>query len=324
MTNEKIASLAHEAISHRVFPGCVVGYVKRGERTILPFGTLAYNNAPVHDDTMYDVASVTKSIPVASLSALMIEEEMFALTDLVRTYIPEIRNDHAATIEDLLRYRVYGPAMSQFADLTAKEIHAILCEHGFTNHPGESRYSNLPAYLLGLVIERVSGKRLDELAASRFFEPLSMWRTSFCRAEDAAPTEVVDGRIVRNEPHDESARAFAREGIAVGHAGLFSTAPDLLNFLESLLADTYKPVVKAANKGLGWQCNEKAFMGSVFGPRTFGKTGFTGTAVVCDCDRGIGIVILSNRTYPNRPEHNDAINAFRASVVETVFQNGKS
>ena len=65
-------------------------------------------------------------------------------------------------------------------------------------------------------------------------------------------------------------------------------------------------------------------MGKKFGPRTFGKTGFTGTSILCDTDRGVGLVILSNRTYPNRPQDNSAINAFRAAVADVVLNSNAS
>lgn len=329
---ELISARAERAISEKIFPGCVVGVVNaRGERTVLPYGSLAYaDSQKVAPETIYDVASVTKSIPLASIVPSFIAEEKLALSDLVRTYIPELRNDHAATIEDLLLYRVQGLRMSELAEYSSKDIVHCVFQAGFTALPGESHYSNLPAFLLGIILERISGKTLDVLAQERIFTPLEMKRTTFFPSRDfndsdIAPTEMDQAVEIRGIVHDESARIFAREGKAVGHAGLFSTVPDLLVFLRNLLQGNYPDIVGRAQKGLGWQLNEGYFMGRRFGPRTFGKTGFTGTSIVCDTDRGIAVVILANRTYPVRSADaaslSSPINIFRRDIADIVFDS---
>ncbi len=324
---EALDTLAARAVKDGVFPGCVIARVMPGERTIAAYGTIALNGEKAREDTIYDLASITKSIPVASLILKLVSEEALALDDLVRKWIPELQNDHAATIEDLLRYRVHGEPMSLIAQLSPREIRQHIFRSGFADLPGASHYSNLPAYLLGIIVERVSGRTIDVLARETFFDPLNMRATYFPIkgtvpdvSHSIAPTETEETGDVIGIVHDESARAFAREGIAVGHAGLFSNAHDMATFLEALLAGSFPYIVKGAQKGLGWELNSGTFMGSHFGPRTFGKTGFTGTSIVCDCDRGVGLVILSNRTYPTRPVNNDAISQFRRSVAELVLR----
>lgn len=326
-----IDTIAADALKHGVFPGCVIGVVRTGERAIRAYGTLALNGEQAREDTIYDLASITKSIPVSSLILKLAHDQVLTLKDLVRQWIPELQNDHAATIEDLLRYRVHGEPMSLIAHLAPKDIQRHIFATGFTELPGESQYSNLPAYLLGIIVERASGKTIDLLARETYFEPLNMRSTFFPLTPDVfdvamsvAPTETEESGDVSHIVHDESARAFAREGKAVGHAGLFSNAGDLTTFIEALLAGSFPYIVKGAQKGLGWEMNRGTFMGRYFGPRTFGKTGFTGTSVVVDCDRGLGLVILSNRTYPVRPADYTAINAFRSAVAEQVFQSNQS
>ena len=231
------------AIAERVFPGCVFGIVnKNGTRTVRPFGRFTYDGRSneVRQDTIYDVASITKSIPTSSLALLLASEKKLSLDERVTAYLPQLQNDHGATIGDLLRYRVSGPALSTLKDKTADEILSYVFERGFDGLPGASNYSNLPALLLGLVIERVCGDRLDHLAQMRFFDPLGMTRTSFWpqyfSREDIAPTEIEAWRgHVQGSVHDESAYVFTVLGPRpVGHAGVFSTAPDLLNFLDEV------------------------------------------------------------------------------------------
>lgn len=219
---------------------------------------------------------------------------------------------------------------------TPEEIRTHVLEHGFDGPSGNGAYTNLPAFLLGLIVERATGEILPALANRYFFEPLGMHDTTFfpsipdasistgrqilMRADNRiAPTEIVDGIEISGIVHDESARVFARARKAVGHAGLFSTAPDLLKFLEALLhlGHPMSYVVEGAQKGLGWEKGAK-WMGEK-GTNAFGKTGFTGTSILCDVEKGIGLVILSNRTYPHRPPDNSAINAFRKDVADIVL-----
>ncbi|PIR82404.1 hypothetical protein COU20_02680 [Candidatus Kaiserbacteria bacterium CG10_big_fil_rev_8_21_14_0_10_59_10] len=321
---------AARTLAERVFPGCVVGIIKRtGERLVLPFGASLYGagGEKVREDTIYDVASVTKSIPTASLALMLVAEGKLSLSDAVKRYVPELRNEYGATVEDLLRYRVRGLRMSELKDEPAEEIERQVLARGFDGPPGEPSYTNAPAFLLGLVVERAGGNTLDALARDRLFSTLGMDSTTFF-PPDAAPTEIgADGKDVRGIVHDESARVFARVGRAVGHAGLFSNAPDLLNFLEALL-QIYRPtrsIVGGAEYGLGWAVNEPFFMGKhATGVACFGKTGFTGCSVVCDAERGIGLVILSNRTYPKRTPDafspDSAINVFRRDVADIVWK----
>lgn len=323
MPNE-ISSRVGKAILERVFPGCVIGVVQAdGSREVSPYGSLAYDDEPVREDTVYDLASITKSIPLASLGLMLSAAGKFTLSDKVAAHLPELHNDFGATIEDLLRYRVVGGRMSSLAHLNYEEIGKRVCERGFDGPPADSHYSNLPAFVLGMVIARVAGEPLEKLAQSEFFEPLGMRHTTFFpNATECAPTEVVEGKELRGVVHDESACVFSRARRTVGHAGLFSTAGDLLNFAHALLSEKLPAVLDGAQQGLGWQ-REGDFLGSRPGSGAFGKTGFTGTSIAIDVRRGIGFVILSNRTYPHRPADGSAINSLRKDIADVFFGMGE-
>ncbi len=311
---EELAGRAAEAISQKTFPGCVIGVVRNGQQELWPFGRLTYDETSpeVGENTIYDLASITKSIPVAALAAMFVAQGKLNPNDKVVRYIPELQNDRDATVEDLLRYRVRGPRMSHLKYQTFEQVRTHIVETGFDGPSGGSDYTNLPAFLLGIILERVGGKILPALAHTNFFGPLEMKGTSFFPRdyERIAPTEVVDGVEIRGIVHDESARLFALRRRAVGHAGLFSTAPDLLKFLAALVQGTFPPVLEAAKQGLGWQRFEHG---------TFGKTGFTGTYVAVDPEQKIGLVVLSNRTYPKRPGDTSAITALRTDIANLVF-----
>src|SRR3989344_2468411 len=324
---KEIEERVAKAIQENVFPGCVIGIVRaNGESEIAPFGSSIYGagGERVKADTVYDLASITKSIPTSSLALLLIAEGKLTLSDTVKKYLPELENDYDATIEDLLTYRVHGTQLSLLKDKTPDEFIAHVFSHGFDRSRGEQNYTNLPAFLLGLILERVTNESLDALARRHFFEPLGMKNTTFFPRKipymESVPTEIDEqGDVVYGVPHDESARVFANIGKTVGHAGLFSTAPDLLTFFGALFSGEYQYIVAGAEKGLGWQVNDPGFIGQNTRPRIFGKTGFTGTSVACDIECGIAFVILSNRTYPRRPDNSDTINAFRRDIANLVF-----
>ncbi len=327
--HKEIEVRAAKAIEERVFPGCVIGVVQTdGVREILPFGSFTYepDSPAVREDTVYDLASVTKSIPVASLALTMMAEGKLQAADKVVKYLPELQNDYEATIEDLLTYRVQGPRLSTLQYPTFEGIRTHVLERGFDGPPGKRFYTNVPALLLGIIVERVGGEILPALAHRYFFEPLKMNDTTFFPYDVSRipPTEIVDGTEIRGIVHDESARIFARARRAGGHAGLFSTGPDMLNFLGALLQGKLPAVMSGAQKGWGWQKAEPWFMGSHFGESAFGKTGFTGTSVAVDPEQGVAFVFLSNRTYPTRPPDaasiHSAINTFRADIADIVLR----
>lgn len=336
------------AIQEKVTPGAVVGVVRtNGERKVLPYGYFTYDAdaQTVKKDSIYDVASVTKSIPTGSLALQLIDECRLGVADKLIDYIPDFRNSDrdAVLVKHLLTYTLDGYGIAALYEKSAQEITDYILTKDFEKRPGEVfKYTNIPAFLLGLVIEKVTGQTLDVLAQERFFTPLGMHRTTYSPElfpkEEIVPSEIGSWRgLMRGVVHDESASAFKREGKAVGHAGVFSTAPDILNFLEMLLnqgefkGNKYfsPPVVEqmgtnqiadiGESAGLGWELNQPRFMGSLCGPHTFGKTGFTGTLCVTDVEKGVGWVLLTNRIYPERPPDSSAINALRADIGDIVF-----
>jgi CubicO group peptidase (beta-lactamase class C family) len=308
---------AEKAIKEKTFPGCVIGVSRNGNKEIYAFGSFTYeeNSQRVSRDTVYDLASITKSIPTASLALTFISENKLRLKDPVKKYIPELRNDFGATIEDLLRYRVKGLRMSAMRFKTFEEIRTDILENGFTGPSGESEYTNLPAYVLGLLLERIGDSTLPALAYKYFFGPLNMESATFFPSkDDCAPTEIQNGEIIQGIAHDESTRVFAHARRAVGHAGLFSNAPDLLMFLDALIDGAFPAILKGALNGLGWEIDAPWFL-----PQgTFGKSGFTGTSIALNPAKKNALVILSNRTFPERPSDSSAINAFRRDIADII------
>lgn len=295
-----LRSIAESAIARRVFPGCVVGVARAGRRLILPFGSLTYGGETrTTETTLYDMASVTKVVPT-----LMLLEEAFAegraeAQDPLSKHVPEVvrAREVRITLEDLIRRRVSGPVLSKTGARTVEELERAVLRGEYRHTPVDA-FQNVAAYLLGRAVEGIFGASLDVLAYERIVAPLGLSGTALRGFESAAPTEVLPESVVCGIVHDESARLFARDGRAVGHAGLFSNAPAMLSVLEYMLAHASRYPYSLAE----------------LAPAR-GKTGFTGTNAVCVPERGLAWVVLSNRTYPKRPADDSAINEFRDEVA---------
>ncbi len=368
---DKISSITHAAILEKVFSGCVVGVVrKNGERLVLPFGKLTYEqDAPViREDSIFDVASITKSIPTACLALKLIDEKRLNLDDRLINFVPEFRNSDRENvlIKHLLTQTLdFGLHLSSYKDRLPEDILDVIFTSELRSPPGSKySYANATSILLGLAIEKVYGKPLDVIAYEIFFSPLGMTKTTFHPnrllrhsgkrvrqlAESASrisnkrlwifdqsdiglnvvPTEIDPwrGRVIQGEVHDESAYILSKEKV-VGSAGLFSTAPDLLIFLEMLINKGIYMEKRHLSQNiinlmledkLGWEFNQPRYMGKFCHKKMFGKTGFTGCSVIVDPIKGIGIVFLSNYHYPKRRDGFTALNSLRSQVADIILQ----
>jgi CubicO group peptidase (beta-lactamase class C family) len=349
---EKIKNRILQAIEEKIFPACVVGVVrKNGERIIVPVGSFTYDAGSrlVNDDTIFDVASITKSIPTSSLALKLIDEGKLKTSDKLIEFVPEFRNSdrESVLIKHLLTQTLdFGFRLSAYKTKPPEEILGVIFTTEFKSKPGTKLYyTNATSILLGLVVERIFGDSLDKLGEKYFFQPLKMERTAFnplqkFEKNEIVPTEIQEwrGGLVQGEVHDESAYVLNQK-MTIGSAGIFSTTPDILNFLEMLLykgsfagqkyfspemieqIQTNQLADIGQYTGLGWELNQPRYMGHYCSAKTFGKAGFTGCVCVCDIEREVGFVILSNYTYPTRKPDAILINKFRSDIADIVFEN---
>ncbi|MBD3345077.1 MAG: serine hydrolase [Chitinivibrionales bacterium] len=346
---DDIRQIISRAVSERLFPCCVAGVTTRTlERQIWAEGALTGEEdaAPAGENTIFDVASITKSIPTACLALMMVEEGTLSLKSRVADYVPEFRGKYRdeVMLYHLLTHTLdYNFRLSSMKDRPAKEIIDHICSADFVSPPGTHfAYANATSILLGLMVERAAGNSLDNLAGSLFFSPLRMHRTTFYgdsfSAREIAPTEYDHwrGRMLQGEVHDESAFTLRQEKV-VGSAGLFSTVPNLLCFAEMLLNEgklnghrffTAEMIKRMHTNqighlngcaGLGWELCRREYMGNEVSENAFGKTGFTGCVIIIDPEKGKAVVILSNYTFPRRKDSKDPINEFRRDIADRVF-----
>lgn len=346
----KIAEIINNGIKDKVFPGAVVGVIKNGQKDFFSFGRFTYDESSplVKDDTVYDVASITKSIPASCLLLSLIDQGKVDLNDRLIKHLPEFNNSPGkenVLIKHLLTYTIDFdiPSMSSLKNMSPDEIINIIINAPLKSSAGTKFiYANSTALIIGLLLKKLTGRMVNDLAEEYFFNPLKMTRTTFhplnfLKKEEIAPSEICDwrGMLIQGEVHDESSFVLQKKYF-LGIAGLFSTAPDIILFLEMLLNKGEKDkrrffsedMIKSMRTnqlaeidgcvGLGWKLNQPDFMGRC-SKDICGMTGFTGSFVLWNALKGLGLTMLTNRIYPKRPLNDLAINKIRNALADIVF-----
>jgi beta-N-acetylhexosaminidase len=343
------------AIKDKAFPGATLAVSYRGKVSLHAFGKLTYDpkSPDVGINTMYDIASLTKVVATTTLVAKLAEGDLPVPIDLdakVERYLPEWASGpqpewrHQVTVRHLLTHTSGLPPFKEYwrtsksKQETLEKIFAEPLEY----EPGTKEvYSDLGIILTAEIIERLTGKPLDVLARENIFGPLGMSNSMYRPAKKLwpaiAPTEIDNQyrhRLIQGEVHDENAAAM---GGVSGHAGVFSTAPDLATFCQMLLNGgvyAHQRILRRSTiaeftapqqlsngaRTLGWAApTEGGSSGHFFSPHSFGHTGFTGTSIWIDPDRQVFVVLLANRVYPTR--ENQRHSKVRVALHDAVMQS---
>lgn len=323
----RIDAPIREAIAAGEFAGCVVA-VGRGEWLVelSAYGERQVEPArlPMTTETLFDLASLTKPIATATSVMVLVERGELRLRDPIEKFLPEITGDHgeSITIERLLTHHSGYIPDNPLEDFRhgVDEAWRRLFALEPIEPPGTAFiYSDVNFELLGKIVERVDGRPLDRFARDEVFLPLQMARTRFTptreQAANCAATEPRDGEMLVGVVHDP--RSALLGGVA-GHAGLFSTAPDLARYAAMLLggggldgARVLSPAavremttareISGARRGIGWDMRSgySSNRGELLSERAFGHGGFTGTAIWIDPGLDLFVIVLSNRLHPD-------------------------
>jgi beta-N-acetylhexosaminidase len=358
------------AIKDKAFPGATLAIGYKGKVSLHAFGKLSYdaNASPVNVETMYDVASLTKVVGTTTITEKLVEGDFPVPLDLdakVERYLPEwilqstqgkglqhpfkenpaeMEWKHRVTVRHLLTHTSGLPAFKEYWR-TSKSKQETL-DHIFSEpleyEPGTKMiYSDLGIILLAEIIHRLTGKNLNELTREDIFGPLGMNHSMYLPPKSLwskiAPTEIDNNlrhRLIQGEVHDEN--AYAIGGVS-GHAGLFSTAPDLAAFCQmelnggvyghqrivrrtTIAQFTVPQELSSKTRTLGWVVpGEGGSTGHYYGPHSISHTGFTGTSIYIDPDRQLFVVLLTNRVHPTR--ENMKIAKVRPALHDAVLQS---
>ncbi|MGZ8997658.1 MAG: serine hydrolase domain-containing protein [Allosphingosinicella sp.] len=317
------------AIGDGRIPAAALGIVTANGREDFRFaGMAAVVPKPEHLTAghWFDLASLTKVIATTSMVLSLAQDGRLDLDRPLTDAIPDLRQYDVAnaaerqlTFRDCLAHRTFLPAVEPiytYGD-DPERLRAFVLQREWRH--GQPCYSDINFILLGIAIERITG------------QPLSAWPLppglSYGPPPGAAvATEACTwrGRVMKGEVHDENAWAL---GGASGHAGLFGTLSGVMGFARGLLDGSDSAFLLEAirtrlhgDRTCGW---EKRFAGWHGGDscsdETIGHTGFTGTGLWVDFERGLGWTLLTNRVHPTR-HRETGIADLRRSVGDAVIQ----
>ncbi len=319
--------------------GQIVYHRALGQRTVEPY------LQPMTEDTIFDLASLTKVVATTTAIMKLHDEGRVRLDDTVAKYWPEFAANGKGriTLRQLLTH-----TSGLRADVNSRvrwsgyegALAAIAADKTVTPPGTAFRYSDANFIVLGEIVHRVSGLPLDAYCAREIFRPLGLKDTTFrpksSQKGRIAPTDLRWGAV-----HDPT--AFRMGGVA-GNAGVFSTADDLAVFVQMLLdggvsrgrqilspgavAAMTKPCSlpgNATRRGLGWDiCSpySRVFNGA-FPMGSFGHTGYTGTSLWIDPRSRTFLIILTNRLHPHGKGQVKALRARISAGVAQAIPLGK-
>ncbi len=349
----KIDDILRDAVLDSVFPGAVAAVVKDG---VLVYkhaeGYHTYDKLrKVKDTDVYDLASITKIASTTTATMKLISDGLLSLDDKVADFIPEFDVDEKRdiTIRHLLLHESGLPAFRVYVDelQTRSEIIQAIKNEPLINPVGSTYvYSDLGMIILAEIISDIADRSIDGYMRKYFYYPMGMYGAYFNPKNVSRwyinripPTEydaVYRNQLIEAEVNDE--RAWYMDGIA-GHAGLFATVDDLAKFGTMLLNNgTYlgknyiDPAVvrefttqqsDRSGRGLGFDRkspNGFTTAGQLASTDTFGHLGFTGTSIWVDREKEMIVILLTNRTYPNR-SYGKTISQIRAAVADAAFSS---
>lgn len=335
---QEVAALIDEAIEDGVFPGAVILLARGGVagcHDARGFAQVSPAPRRVALDTIYDLASLTKVLGALPVALTLWEQGRLDLDAPVNMILPKFSGGSRdeVTPRHLLAHTSGLPSWKALY-LNARDrdgVIAEICATPLASEPGTTvEYSDLGILLLGAMVERMTGKRIDQLVAEIVVQPLGLRATMYnpppelrhkCAATESGhgyerEKVAADGLafswrrdVLVGEVHDGNAH-YALGGVAP-HAGLFSTVwevgtmafqwlrPDgMLNSatVDEAASDQRRGAA-GYPRGLGWVLHHEGTFFDAFGPRSFGHTGFTGTSVAIDPDEDLIAVLLTNRVH---------------------------
>jgi CubicO group peptidase (beta-lactamase class C family) len=319
---------AAASIGNGNIPGAVLGIVTAdGERAVHwnGFAQIEPQREALSRGTWFDLASLTKVIFTTTRILHLVEEGRIALDDPLVSVIPDLRQydmnaaERHLTFRQCLAHQTHLPAVEPLYTYgqNPDTLRAFILQRVWQSGPPV--YSDINFMLLGIAIERITGQALiDQPLLPNFsFRP----DPGLCAATERCTWR---GRVIRGEVHDENAFAL---GGASGHAGLFGTIEGVLDFAQSLLdgsllsrASTEAIRTRESEKRtVGWEAFHAGWHGGdACSETTIGHTGFTGTGLWLDFERGVAWSLLTNRVHPSR--HKDSgILALRRATGERVI-----
>ncbi len=320
---ERAFAPALAAVEDGRIPGATLGVVAAdGRRAVRFAGMAALEPEPevLTEAHWFDLASVSKVIATTTMVLTLAEQGRIDLDRPLTDAIPDLRQYDVAnaaerklTFRDCLAHRTFLPAVEPIYTYGGDpdRLRAFVLQREWRHGPPV--YSDINYILLGIAIERITG------------QPLTAWPLGEGLTYGPPPGPAVAtercawrGRVMKGEVHDENAWAL---GGAPGHAGLFGTVAGVLDHAAGLLSGGASPFLIEAirtpvegHRTCGWEQRFEGWSGGMAcSAETIGHTGFTGTGLWVDFDRGLAWTLLTNRVHPTRHRETGIMDLRRAT-----------
>jgi CubicO group peptidase (beta-lactamase class C family) len=336
--------ILQRALADRAFPAAAIE-VGNTQRPLWreAFGRLTFeaDAAPATDDTIFDLASLTKVLSTTALVMRHVERGILSLDDPVAQHVRGWRDEGAiaVTIRDLLSHaaglQAHMPFYRDHQGRAAFEAAIVATPRAYEPRT-TSVYSDLGFMLLGFILESIAplATQFDTLRVHMGniqdlqFNPPALWKSR------TAPTRLDPWRqrLLIGEVDDDNAWAL---GGTAGHAGLFGVVASVgecarhwMQVLEgrtgaftqemAMTFVTKRSEVPGSSRALGWDTMlPTSSCGTRMSPRAFGHVGFSGTSLWIDPERSVYVVLLTNRVHPS-PENN-AIAQVRPGLHDAII-----
>jgi CubicO group peptidase (beta-lactamase class C family) len=354
-TSSDIETLVDAEIAGGSFPGIVLLVAKagrivcslvKGDRQVEP------DREGMTEDTIFDLASVTKPLATALICLMVCGQERISLDEKIGTFIPEIATEcRSITLRQLLIHTAGLPPVPDIykafkvpRNIEYNRAVQMLLAVKPEKPPGQVAVYSCTGYLLlGQFLRRATGARLQELFAQLIAAPCKLSDTMF------NPPVILWGRVaateycnwrkrwIRGQVHDENSFCLGGEG---GNAGLFSTARSVLTLLslfenggvvngtQLITAQQERMMRTCFTEGMGlrrsigfYMYDDDAPCGPLFSRDSFGHTGFTGTSIWLEPAKSLIVVTLTNRVHLGREQTEDKIKEFRKNLHTAVYRN---
>lgn len=323
-SRNRLHDILQEAVDRRTIPGAVamVGTHRDIKHVIVVGQALVEGGVPrpMKEDTIFDLASLTKVIGTLPLILQLAQDGQLTLQDRVADYLPEFSGDvkETVTISQLLTHsaglvahREYFRTLGSYSEI----LQAAMSEPLECRPNTQVLYSDLGYMMLGEIIHRVSGQRLDQMVRDHVLDRLNMADTEYhpTQHDRIAATEVFNGVAKVGVVHDDNTEAM---GGVSGHAGLFGSGYDVARYVGEWASDDgdlLSPVAMdqsvklhtencGGRRGWGWVLRGDSHdaLGDFWPDSSASHTGFTGTSVAFDRVSHRWAVLLTNRVHYGR------------------------
>lgn len=333
----------------------------RAREVTLQNGRFVPDAAALNVESIYDLASLTKLFTALSI-LLLRRDGKLRFTDPLSRFDRRFVNIPDATIGELMIFHPGLRTAIRLDDPIDREeaLDALFAIREVPIDPEGRIYSDMSAMVLKYVVEAAADEPYFEFIRRRILEPLGM-RETFAVLPETVRERLVDynyeRRIINGEYHvdtdcppgtvnDKKARRMSLGGRDLcGHAGLFSTMPDMVRFSQALLNGALIPIETVREMGtnrtgvllpngrytghFGYLCYAKhpdqtySEVPECFGAHTIASNGYTGNHLSVDPDRGMFMVILANKTHNRITRLTGRANPFETET-EALWNDGNT